>query len=248
MKVLHSLDDARTLAGVALALGNFDGVHLGHQALFAEAAEHGRARRAHLRAPPGQGAPAGAGAQADHAAAPQARAAGGRRAGRRGGAALHPRVRPHAGAGLRGDALRRARVRAVVVGGDYTYGAQRAGTVATLTRGGHGPWGSGGVVDAGDGGRRGGLVLAQVREYILEGRVGAARRAARSAVRPGRGGGDGRRARAGASASPPPTWTPTSELRPRPGCTRSGRGPGETAVARWGGQHRGQADLRRRRR
>ena len=42
MKVLHSLDDARALAGVALALGNFDGVHLGHRALFRRAAEHGR--------------------------------------------------------------------------------------------------------------------------------------------------------------------------------------------------------------
>ena len=42
MKVLHSLEDARALAGVALALGNFDGVHLGHRALFKEAAEHGR--------------------------------------------------------------------------------------------------------------------------------------------------------------------------------------------------------------
>ena len=42
MKVLHSLEDARALAGVALALGNFDGVHLGHRALFKEAAAHGR--------------------------------------------------------------------------------------------------------------------------------------------------------------------------------------------------------------
>src|SRR3954464_5316670 len=44
MRVFHSVPEAqRTLAGAALALGNFDGVHLGHQALFAEARRHGPA-------------------------------------------------------------------------------------------------------------------------------------------------------------------------------------------------------------
>ena len=40
MKVFHAVSEARELAGCALALGNFDGVHLGHQALFAEARRH----------------------------------------------------------------------------------------------------------------------------------------------------------------------------------------------------------------
>ena len=34
MKVFHALSQASELAGCALALGNFDGVHVGHQALF----------------------------------------------------------------------------------------------------------------------------------------------------------------------------------------------------------------------
>ncbi|HEY0094910.1 MAG TPA: bifunctional riboflavin kinase/FAD synthetase, partial [Archangium sp.] len=37
MKVFQGVTEARALAGWALALGNFDGVHRGHQALFAEA-------------------------------------------------------------------------------------------------------------------------------------------------------------------------------------------------------------------
>src|SRR3954468_9954152 len=40
MKVFHSVAGARELAGSAVALGNFDGVHVGHQALFAEARRH----------------------------------------------------------------------------------------------------------------------------------------------------------------------------------------------------------------
>ena len=44
MKVFHApqLHDAGELRGAAVCLGNFDGVHLGHQALFAEAAQHAR--------------------------------------------------------------------------------------------------------------------------------------------------------------------------------------------------------------
>ena len=34
MKVFHALSEASDFAGCALALGNFDGVHVGHQALF----------------------------------------------------------------------------------------------------------------------------------------------------------------------------------------------------------------------
>lgn len=37
MKVFHGIADAAELAGCAVALGNFDGVHLGHQALLAKA-------------------------------------------------------------------------------------------------------------------------------------------------------------------------------------------------------------------
>ena len=43
MKLFSSLQEASdgSLKGCAICLGNFDGVHLGHQALFAEAAKHG---------------------------------------------------------------------------------------------------------------------------------------------------------------------------------------------------------------
>jgi riboflavin kinase/FMN adenylyltransferase len=44
MQVYRSLDAARPLRGCAVAIGNFDGVHLGHQRLFALARE-GAARR-----------------------------------------------------------------------------------------------------------------------------------------------------------------------------------------------------------
>jgi riboflavin kinase/FMN adenylyltransferase len=43
MEVYHSLENAPAVAGSAIALGNFDGVHLGHRALIAEAERHGRA-------------------------------------------------------------------------------------------------------------------------------------------------------------------------------------------------------------
>ncbi len=49
MEVFRSLDDAAaagTLRGCAVAVGNFDGVHLGHQRLLAAAVEHARARGA----------------------------------------------------------------------------------------------------------------------------------------------------------------------------------------------------------
>jgi riboflavin kinase/FMN adenylyltransferase len=49
MEVLHSLDEAKAsgaLRGCAVAIGNLDGVHLGHQRLLALARERARTRRA----------------------------------------------------------------------------------------------------------------------------------------------------------------------------------------------------------
>src|SRR5688500_11271152 len=54
MKVFHSVAEARELAGCALALGNFDGVHLGHQALFAEARRHASAAAMTFQPHPGK--------------------------------------------------------------------------------------------------------------------------------------------------------------------------------------------------
>ena len=42
MEVFHGIAEAKGLAGGALVLGNFDGVHVGHQALFRVAAGFGR--------------------------------------------------------------------------------------------------------------------------------------------------------------------------------------------------------------
>ena len=54
MKVFHSMSEARELAGAAVALGNFDGVHLGHQALFAEARRHAPAAALTFNPHPGK--------------------------------------------------------------------------------------------------------------------------------------------------------------------------------------------------
>jgi riboflavin kinase / FMN adenylyltransferase len=175
MKVFQSLGEAERLPGSALALGNFDGVHLGHQALFAEAARHGepvaltfdphpgkvlqpdlapklittRARKLELFAE------CGLSAAILQSFTPE-----------------YARTSPEEFEASILDALE---VRHLVVGGDFTYGAKRAGTVQTLREAAQ---------------RRGaelhlvqpvtvdGVVVSssKVREYILEGRVSAARR------------------------------------------------------------------------
>lgn len=43
MQVFHSIDSAKGASGLSVALGNFDGVHKGHQALIREARAHGNA-------------------------------------------------------------------------------------------------------------------------------------------------------------------------------------------------------------
>lgn len=174
MKVLHSLDDARTLAGVALALGNFDGVHLGHRALFKEAAEHGRPGALTFEPHPGK--------VLQPELAPRLITPLPRKLQLLEGAGLDVAVvLPFTLAFARtpardfeGMLFDRARVRAVVVGRDYTYGAQRAGTVSTLTGA---AMARGAVVAVVEPVTVNGVVASssRIREYILEGRVGAAR-------------------------------------------------------------------------
>ena len=174
MKVLHSLDDARVLAGVALALGNFDGVHLGHRALFKEAAEHGRPGALTFEPHPGK--------VLQPELAPRLITPLPRKLQLLEGAGLDavvvlPFTLAFASTPAR-DFERmlfdRAAVRAVVVGRDYTYGAQRAGTVSTLTGA---AMARGAVVAVVEPVTVNGVVASssRIREYILEGRVGAAR-------------------------------------------------------------------------
>ena len=109
----------RATAPLAVAIGNFDGVHLGHQALLDEAREARGAQRgasvgrADVRASPCPAVRAGPGAAAHclAGATPGAVGDGGRRRGGR--RAVHARVRRHRGGRLRargaGPGSRRAR-------------------------------------------------------------------------------------------------------------------------------------------
>ncbi|HUM12285.1 MAG TPA: bifunctional riboflavin kinase/FAD synthetase [Myxococcaceae bacterium] len=174
MKVLHSLEDARALAGVALALGNFDGVHLGHRALFKEAAEHGRPGALSFDPHPGKVL------QPD--LAPRLITPLPRKLQLLEAAGLDVVVVLPFSLGFARTPARdfeallfdRARVKAVVVGGDYTYGAQRGGTVTTLREAAAARGAEVAVVEPVT---VGGVVASssRIREYILEGRVGAAR-------------------------------------------------------------------------
>jgi riboflavin kinase/FMN adenylyltransferase len=174
MKVLHALEDARALTGVALALGNFDGVHLGHRALFKEAAEHGRPGALTFEPHPGKVL------QPD--LAPRLITPLPRKLQLLEAAGLDVVVvLPFTLAFARTPArdfeamlFDRARVKAAVVGRDYTYGAQRTGTVTTLAEAATARAAVLAVVDPVT---VGGVVASssRIREYILEGRVGAAR-------------------------------------------------------------------------
>ncbi len=173
MKVLHALDDSRALAGVALALGNFDGVHLGHRALFKEAAEHGRPGALTFEPHPGKVL------QPD--LAPRLITPLPRKLQLLEAAGLDVVVvLPFTLAFARTPArdfeamlFDRARLRALVVGRDYTYGAQRTGTVVTLAEA---ATARGAVLAVVDPVTVGGVVASssRIREYILEGRVSAA--------------------------------------------------------------------------
>jgi riboflavin kinase / FMN adenylyltransferase len=174
MKVLDSLENAPGLAGMALALGNFDGVHLGHRALFRRAAEIGRPGALTFEPHPGK--------VLQPELAPRLITPLPRKLQLLEAAGLEltvvlpftlafARTPPWDFEALLFD---RARLGAVVVGGDYTYGAQRAGNVTTLAAAG---LARSAVVRVVEPVTVEGVVASssRIREYILEGRVGAAR-------------------------------------------------------------------------
>jgi riboflavin kinase/FMN adenylyltransferase len=175
MKVFHSVAEARELAGSAVALGNFDGVHIGHQALFAEARKHARAVALTFQPHPGK--------VLQPELAPKLITLLPRKlelfeAYGLDAAVVQPFTREYArtpAVAFEESLLDVLGAKHLVVGSDFTYGAARAGTVATLReaasqRGAQvhvvSPVTVDGVVSS----------SSKVREYILEGRVSAAHR------------------------------------------------------------------------
>lgn len=177
MKLYSSLQEASdgSLRGCAICLGNFDGVHLGHQALFAEAARHGRVVALTFHPHPGkvlqpQLAPRLIVSQARKL---ELLATHGVEA-----TIVQPfsveyaRTTPDAFEAALFDGVG---AKTVVVGYDFTYGSKRAGTVQTLERAAQA---RGAQVKTVSAVALEGVVVSssKVREYVLEGRVEAAAR------------------------------------------------------------------------
>lgn len=178
MQTFGSLEDAfgsAALAGSALCLGNFDGVHLGHRALFAAAKASGPVTALSFEPHPGK--------VLSPQLAPRLIATRARKLELLADAGvtalvLHPFTRDFAGTSP--DAFEamlfdKLEVRAAVVGFDFTYGKARAGTVDTLRAAASRRHARVEVVSAVT---VEGVVVSssKVREYVLEGRVDAAAR------------------------------------------------------------------------
>jgi riboflavin kinase / FMN adenylyltransferase len=162
-----------TLRGCAACLGNFDGVHLGHQALFARAAAFGPVVAVTFDPHPGK--------VLQPALAPRLIATFARKVELLEARGIHAcvvqpfsrefaRTTPAEFEGLLFETLG---ARAVVVGSDFTYGSARAGTVETLR---FAATSAGATVVVVPPVTVEGVVVSstKVREYVLEGRVGAA--------------------------------------------------------------------------
>ena len=201
-------------------------------------------RGAHLRAAPGQGAPAGAGPAADHPAAHASSSCWRGRGSTSWWCSPSPLEFARTPArDFEAMLLDQARIRARGRGAGLHLwsAARRHGGHAD--RGGRVPRCGGRRGGAGDGGRRGGVLVDASASTSSRG--GWARRG-RCSGGPSTWTAWWCRATggAGASASPPPTWTPR-RAAPRLGGVRGARGADRRQVARRGGEHRRQADLRR---
>ncbi|MFZ5470439.1 MAG: bifunctional riboflavin kinase/FAD synthetase [Myxococcota bacterium] len=175
MRQFQSIAQASGLSGCAVCLGNFDGVHLGHQALFAEARRHGPAVAITFHPHPGK--------VLQPELAPKLITLLPRKLElleecQLAAVVVQPfsleyaRTTPEAFEASVFDQLGASHV---VIGSDFTYGRARAGTVTTLRaaaakRGAQVHVVAPVTVD--------GVVVSstKVREYVLEGRVSAARR------------------------------------------------------------------------
>ncbi len=178
MKVHPSIAAAAAsgeLERASCCLGNFDGVHLGHQALFAEAVRRGRPAALTFSPHPGKVL------QPD--LAPKLISTQARKLELMESCGLaqvvvqpfDPRLRPHPPGAFEAALFDQLKVSSVVVGHDFTYGAKRGGNLSSLeaaasARGAEvvvmAPVAVDGVV----------VSSSKVREYMLEGRVEAAKR------------------------------------------------------------------------
>ncbi|PZR11396.1 MAG: bifunctional riboflavin kinase/FAD synthetase [Archangium gephyra] len=175
MKVYSSLAEASNgaLRGSAVCLGNFDGVHLGHQALFDEAAKHGPVVALTFQPHPGkvlqpQLAPRLIVGQQRKMELLEA--AGATAVIVQPFSIEYARTPP---ADFESALLDGVGARTIVVGYDFTYGTKRAGTVATLEAAAAARGAQVKVVSAVS---INGVVVSssKIREYVLEGRVEAA--------------------------------------------------------------------------
>lgn len=177
MKLFSSLQEASdgSLKGCAICLGNFDGVHLGHQALFDEAAKHGPLVVLTFQPHPGKVLQP---QLAPRLIVSQARKLELLEACRVEAVIVQPfstdyaRTTPEAFETSLFDGVG---ARTVVVGYDFTYGMKRAGTVQSLERAAQA---RGGQVKTVAAVSLEGVVVSssKIREYVLEGRVEAAAR------------------------------------------------------------------------
>ncbi len=177
MKLFSSIHDASdgSLRGCALCLGNFDGVHLGHQALFLEASKHGHVGVLTFEPHPGK--------VLQPQLAPRLIVSPTRKRELLQAHGVEVLItQPFSMEYARTPAdqfesplFDEIGARTVVVGYDFTYGAKRSGTVAHLelaarARGAQ-------VLRVGAVGLDGVVVSSsKIREYILDGRVEAAAR------------------------------------------------------------------------
>lgn len=176
MRVFHSIAEAgAALKGAAVCLGNFDGVHVGHQRLFAEAATHAQPWALTFHPHPGK--------VLQPELAPKLITLLPRKLElleecNLAGVVVQPFTLEYAhttAEHFEGELFDALAANHVVVGNDFTYGRLRSGNDATLEAAAK---------------RRGAQVhvvapvavdsvvasSSKVREYILEGRVSAARR------------------------------------------------------------------------
>jgi len=177
MKVFSSLTAASTgeLKGCAIVLGNFDGMHLGHRALFAEAAKHGLVAALTFQPHPGkvlqpQLAPKLISTQARKLELLEA--AGVQAVIVQPFSMEYARTTP---AEFEAALFDGVGAKTIVVGYDFTYGSKRAGTVKTLEVAAASRGAKVQVVNAVS---LEGVVVSssKVREYVLDGRVEAAAR------------------------------------------------------------------------